>query len=276
MLHNAFTAAKQTHPTTKMYAVSLLDDFFEGMKNQHKPILIQVVNGYKVFNQSELDLNISNGTWKLRKGLHAMAYGTNLANKVRLLDFLSVEKPSSFKIGGFDMGSFMNETMKLVKEFQPSLMHASVSRHLQEIDPKSPHKVHLKVLRLMIAVGETEGNDVIKIMKKYTHTEITKLYDRAIEGGFNFNLLDEFDRRYVMLEDLGLIPLMYDTITTEIFLSMDKSKLKDAPRSGLDLSRNCAAPLTAYYSKRRNDMASQHTAEFRREAVRVALTSGLK
>ena len=165
VLHNAFAAANETHPTSKMYAVSLLEDFFEGMKGQLKPVLFQIVNGYKIFDQSELKQNISDGTWKLRKGLHAMAYGTNLANKVRFIDFLSEEKPSDIKTGGFDMGSLMNEIMKLVKEFQPSLMHASVSRYLRATDPKSPHEVHLKVLRLMIAVAETEGNDVIKVMK---------------------------------------------------------------------------------------------------------------
>ena len=41
----------------------------------------------------------------------------------------------------------------------------------------------------------------------------------------------------------------------------------------MDVSRNCATPLTAYYAL--NKKTKKQTVEFRQEVVRVALTSGL-
>ena len=60
-----------------------------------------------------------------------------------------------------------------------------------------------------------------------------------------------------------------------LFLLFSSSWLYALRAPSLELSWNCAAPLTAYYVQKENGNGNEHTTKFRHEAVRVVLTSGL-
>lgn len=217
VLHNVFKGVEVSDPISKMYQVTLLDDYLEQIKTAQIAGYVNFVYGFQRFNTSEISANVASGKWERRTGLHAMTYGTNLTAKARHIEALRLPASTKMNIGGFDIGNMMGGIMHLFKDVQPAMMHSGVISYLKSTNPTSTYEDNLRVLRMMIVVAESEGNDLAKVMKKYTHTEWVEKFNAAVEGGLHFKLLQDFDGRQDMLRDLGFDPFIYDFFTSGMF-----------------------------------------------------------
>ena len=117
------------------------------------------------------------------------------------------------------------------QEAVPSIMHAGAAGYLLKFNPNLDPRARHETVRMMIAISETEGNDIAQVMRQYTAREIIERYDRAIAGGFEFKMLASFDRRIAMLEKLGINALFYDSITADLFTAQSRNAPKTATRS---------------------------------------------
>lgn len=217
VLHNALPGTFLNKATQDMYRVSPLDDFLRDAPVKPFDAFVQFVKGYRRFKEGEIVAGIFSSGWELRRGLHAFAFGPCLEEKSTHISTLKKHEPTSEKVGKFDLGALFSSTMQMFHEAAPSIMHHAVAGYLFSKYPGLDREQVLQTTRLMIAVSETQSNDITDIMRKYTAAEVIAMYDRAVADGFEFKLLKEFDSRIQLLRRLGFNPLAYDVITSRVF-----------------------------------------------------------
>jgi len=231
VLHTALPGTQDKKIINNMYRLSTLVDFFEKTKLVPHNGFIQFVNGYRKFGPSEIKEGIARHGWSVRMGMHAFTYGVNLEEKAKRLSELKPNPLSGSATGGLDFAKMMQSMMAMSHEAAPSIMHASVAGYLLKFNPELDPKARHETVRMMIAISETEGNDVAQVMRKYTAQEIISKYDDVIAGGFELKMLESFDRRISMLESFWLNPLFYDSITTDLFMAQSRKETKTGGRS---------------------------------------------
>lgn len=204
---------------SKMYRISKFSEIGELIEQGKITGPANVVRGYREFSRREIERKIQDSEWNLRFGLHAITYGPVLPIKAHYISSLREPRKTGEEIAGLDIGNFLGGLMHLMKDFQPSLMHVGVIGYLNQANPNASYSDNLKIVRMMVVIADSESNDIAKIMRTHTHAEIVEKYDRLIEGGFQFRLLEEFDQRYEMLSKLGFDPYWYDVITGQLFVS---------------------------------------------------------
>jgi hypothetical protein len=217
VLHNALPGTFLNKAMKDMYRVSPLDDFLRGAPVKPFDAFVQFVKGYRRFKEGEIVAGIFSSGWELRRGLHAFAFGPCLEEKSPHISTLKKHEPTNEKVEKFDLGALISSTMGMFHEAAPSIMHHAVAAYLGSKNSNLDFEKVLQTTRLMIAVSETQSNDITDIMRKYTGAEVIAMYDSAVADGFEFRLLKKFDKRIQMLRQLGFNPLAYDVITSRVF-----------------------------------------------------------
>lgn len=224
VLHTNF----RDQPTKKhmdvMYNFTPIDDFFSHVTDENAPQYILFVKGYHEFSALEQTAFLVTDNWHTRTGLHAISYGINANAKATHIDILRKPEKTEAKVGGFDLGALMSGLMGIMQEAMPSMMHATTYSYLFKQNPQAaPEELH-QATRMAIAVSETETNKVADIYMKHTKEETQEMYEKAFKGGFEFNLLREFDKRTGALKALGLNPIIYDFGVMEMMKPTPKPK----------------------------------------------------
>ena len=233
VLHTGYeNAAGATEFIKNIYYLSSLEDFASSISENSNPAFSIIIVGNYDPDPMTLTLATVAGSWDFRYGLHWMAYGHNLDRKIGYADRLIIPQEKKTKDGKFNIGGLLGQIKLMVDEAAPSLMAMSIYAHLKSTTEMSLEEIK-QATRTMIAVSDKEACSVTDIMKKYTHQEWTQEYENLTGTGFEFKLLNEYDRRQEMLLDLGLTPIFYDShVAQKISHSRTQQEGPQKPLSG--------------------------------------------
>ncbi|MGL1921236.1 MAG: hypothetical protein OCD03_09415 [Hyphomicrobiales bacterium] len=209
-IHTGYDGATESQVYLEnFYYKNNVKQFVESIVENSFPTFAQLVYGSQKFTREEININRTSGDWELRWGLDWMTYCPQLERKFKYVGMLHKEEATDHKIGKLDIGNLMQQIMGLFQEAGPSMMSTATFAYYRNETDLNDEEI-LEAVRMTIAISETEGNNVTEIMEKYTHTEIISQYNDMLNGKYEFKLLDQFDKRRAMIEDLGLNPIAYD------------------------------------------------------------------
>lgn len=190
------------------YYISMMDDFFEIIKSQDRPLLFQFVRGWHEFDESQVESEWKSGAWEIRSGQDHVAYGINLSSKKKYLDQLKKHAPGDRlgKIEGLSgiVGGLINFSQEIGVCIMANAAHLYFTN-----ETNLDHGEIAEATRMAIAVSERDGSDLVTTMRKYTHQEIIKKYDEIQSASFKLKFLEAYDRQQQMLKELMIVPEDY-------------------------------------------------------------------
>ena len=192
-----------------IYYLSEANDFIDLCEKNTLPDYLTLIRGRHNFDMPRLSENIASKKWELRSGMHAMAYGILLNEKLKNISILSQMQQTSSSSEIFPgAGGFFDRLKTTFDEASISLMFASV-RAFYITETNLTDDQILEAARMSIAISEAEANNVIETMEHYTHEDILTIYEMLLKRRFEFKILDRFDRQNVALKEFGLTYISY-------------------------------------------------------------------
>ncbi len=192
------------------YHVTPFREFVSGLVRPN-PCFASCYAGYQRFSGEEIHQACVAGDWSLRVGLHHLAYSRNFHAKPQFVERLPViRQPDSLDAMSV-MQSLFHPLMMLAHERHITMARMTVHIYFDSIKGTPVDPTHAdEIARVMLALTETEGKDVLRIAEEYTLSEIFDLYKKISANGIEIKLVKDFDDRKAMLEVLGLDSLHFD------------------------------------------------------------------
>lgn len=218
VLHTSSPAELSDSPDPeKRYRLTPAAEFLRNYTEKTQPFFYMLSFGRQKFEIATLLMMLFAKAWELRSGQHALAYGMTLSEKMGALELLDPlqknageNKKSARQIFGMLFEGF--------HEAQTAAVHAGVEMMLRAEHPELSARERLRVIRAAMVIKERDGGDLMRVLKKYTHQRMFEIYDREMETGAHFKLLEAFDRRHELLTRIGVHPFMYDLHIASMFV----------------------------------------------------------
>lgn len=224
-------------PNTRVYSprtfhVTPFVDFLFNLRPPN-PQLFSSFIGYQDFFHEEIADACRAGDWSLRVGLHHFAYGDNLARKTDFIDWLSVFQPPRDLDPMSIMACMMPTMMTLAQERQIMMTRITVHGYFRAVRKCSLDDAQAdEIVKVMLGISQTEGNNVLKIMEQFTLTELIEKYKKIQDSGIELTLVKAFEDRQAMLDAIGLESLAFDLSYFKTYLEGLNKNNPNPPTDG--------------------------------------------
>lgn len=185
-------------------AGSFLSDYY-----RVRPFLFKFVFGYEEFDEGEINARCRSGEWSVRIGTHFLTYANTLEAKLSAVDELI--QPPKFVDMNSIFGVIANPLATVMTDTQVAITRTTVHSYFTMIKKtKEPGDPSIdEITKILLAVTEVEGNDVISIMEQYTDVEIMERWNAIREGGMRLRYLPYFEEREKLFCRVGIDSLRY-------------------------------------------------------------------